>query len=275
MVSQPASTAEGSGPTRLARLLEQVNQAGGRRDRTRHLTRLVERAASVEDTPPSTADTLPVVPELAPLLPAGTLRRGGVYQVTGSGSLLWTLIGGAMTSGAWCAVVGMPAIGHASAVAPEYAVDLTRLAFVNAPGPEWPAVVAALMDGIDLVILAPPPQVSAPLARQLRAKARTHGSVLICASQWPHPPVSWPDTDLSVTVTRQQTFGLGLGRGRIRSRALTVQAVGRGAAARPREVTLQVPPASLQAGAAPTPSTAPQDTRDGGAVALGAERLAG
>jgi len=245
-----------------------------------------------------------VVPELAALLPSGVLRRGGVYQVAGSGSLLWTLIAGAMTGGAWCAVVGLPTIAHASAVAPEFSVDLSRLAFVNAPGPQWPAVVAALFDGIDLVIVAPPPEISAGTVRQLRAKARTHGAVLVCTTRWPDEPVSWPDVDLTLTVTGQHTFGLGQGRGRIRRRAITVRAQGRGAATRPQQTTLEMPPDSLQsghaepdgvrldlaparrpesstgldvgpAGSSTAEPTSPWDLQAGRLVGLDADRLAG
>lgn len=301
--SDPGPPAGGSAGGRLPRLLDEVNRAGGRRDRTKHLARLVERADSGGGRSASAADALPVVPELAALLPSGVLRRGGVYQVAGSGSLLWTLIAGAMTGGAWCAVVGLPAIAHASAVAPEFAVDLSRLAFVNAPGPQWPAVVAALLDGIDLVIVAPPPEVSAGTVRQLRAKARTHGAVLVCTNPWLHEPVSWPDVDLTLTVTGQHTFGLGQGRGRIRRRAITVRAQGRGAATHPQQTTLEMPPASLQAGSAepdgfrldvapvrqPESSagldvesadstarpTSPWDLRAGRLVGLDADRLAG
>lgn len=207
-----------------------------------------------------------------------------------------------MVEGAWCALVGLPAIAHAAAVAPEFAVDLTRLALVNAPGPEWPAVVATLLDGMDVVIVAPPPGVSAATARQLRAKARTHGAVLVCTSHGWDQEVPSPDADLTLTVTGQHTFGLGYGHGRIRSRALTVQAQGHGAATRPRQTTLQVPPASLQPSQAeptgfpieaiatttPRPSTSPHtdsvvgDTasassrarRDGRLVGLDADRLA-
>jgi len=248
--SERSPPAGGSAEGLLPRLLDEVNQAGGRRDRTRHLARLVEPADSVAGRAVNAADALPVVPELAALLPSGVLRRGGVYQGAGSGSLLWTLIAGAMTGGAWCAVVGLPTIAHASAVAPEFSVDLSRLAFVNAPGPQWPAVVAALLDGIDLVIVAPPPEVSAGTVRQLRAKARTHGAVLVCTNPWPDEPVSWPDVDLTLTVTGQHTIGLGQGRGRIRRRAITVRAQGRGAATRPQQTTLEMPPASLRSGRA-------------------------
>jgi hypothetical protein len=131
---------------------------------------------------------------------------------------------------------------------------VSRLAFVNA-GTTVARCVAALLDGIDLVIVAPPPEVSAGTVRQLRTNARTHGAVLVCTNPWPDEPASWPDVDLTLTVTGQHTFGLGQGRGRIRRRAITVRAKGRGAANRPSRPRLRcLPPHSSSATLSPTAS---------------------
>src|SRR2546430_11276252 len=82
----------------------------------------------------------------------------------------------------WCAVVGMPTLGLVAAA--EFGIALDRLALVPDPGPEWPTVVAALLDGVDVVVAAPPGPVAAPLAGRLAARARQRGSVLLpCGSR--------------------------------------------------------------------------------------------
>jgi hypothetical protein len=62
-------------------------------------------------------------------------------------------------------------------------VALERLALVPGPGPDWPEVVAALLDGIDVVVAAPPVGVSPMLARRLAARARQRGTVLVAARE--------------------------------------------------------------------------------------------
>jgi hypothetical protein len=51
----------------------------------------------------------------------------------------------------------------------------------------------------------------------------------------------WVGCDLTLTVTRHDWVGLGTGRGRPRRHEMTVRTTGRGAAIRPREVTVPVP----------------------------------
>jgi hypothetical protein len=176
--------------------------------------------------------TLPVRPELRTLLPGGALRRGSTVAVEGSTSLLLALLAGASEAGSWCAVVGIPALGLVAAA--EFGVVLERLALVPDPGPDWPAVVAALLDGIDLVVAAPPGPVSAGLAGRLAARARQRGSVLV-------PYGRWSGADLVLEATGGQWRGLGDGWGRLSRRTIVVSVRGRGAAARTRTGTLWYP----------------------------------
>ncbi|NBH10575.1 hypothetical protein GTY80_45970, partial [Amycolatopsis sp. SID8362] len=67
----------------------------------------------------------------------------------GSTSLLLALLAPATAAGSWAAVVGLPSLGLAAAA--EHGADLSRLALVPRPGAEFPAVVAALLDGVDVV----------------------------------------------------------------------------------------------------------------------------
>jgi hypothetical protein len=182
---------------------------------------------------------LPVLPELSGLLPGRGLRRGSTVAVAtgsapGSGgtSLLLALLAAASRAGSWCAVVGVPALGVLAAA--ESGIALERLALVPNPGPEWPTVVAALIDGVDVVVTAVPGPVSASIASRLAARARQRGCVLV-------PFGRWDGADVTLQVMRGMWEGLGAGHGRLRRREVTITARGRGAAARPREITLWMP----------------------------------
>ena len=237
----------------IPRMLADVNDTGRQhRTATARVGDVVERAADVAAGRPEITRTLPVVDELAELLtPWRALRRGSTIAATGSPSLLMTLLGGAMRSGGWAAVVGVPTLNPTAA--PEYAVDLARLALIPEPGPDWPAVVAALMDGIDLIAVAPPVPPSGDVARRLSSRARSRGSVLITTTP------GWPGCDLTLHVTEHVWHGLGQGRGRLRHHQAQVIATGRGAATRARQTTLTMPPPSLAAAAGPQPRQLPAD----------------
>jgi hypothetical protein len=181
--------------------------------------------------------SLPVSAQLRPLLPDGVLRRGGTVAVAaGATSLLFALVAEASSAGSWCAVVGLPRLGLVAAA--EAGVAVERFALVPHPGPDWTAVVAALIDGVDIVVVATPGPVAAAVASRLGARARQRGAVLIPVGQW-------PGADLTLTVTGATWHGLGQGRGRLRTRELEVYVHGRGAAARGRRATLCLPAREL------------------------------
>jgi hypothetical protein len=64
----------------------------------------------------------------------------------------------------------------------------------------------------------------------------------------------WPGADVTLQVTAARWEGLSAGRGRLRRREVTILARGRGAAARPKEVTLWMPGVTLHPPAVPPPS---------------------
>jgi hypothetical protein len=204
------------------------------------LTGLVKPASAAAGGPDAVGErVLPVLPELRALLPAGGLRRGSTVAVAstapapfGATSVLLALLAAASAAGSWCAVVGMPALGLAAAA--ELGVALERLALVPEPGPDWPAVVAALLDGIDVVAVAPPGPVSTDLGSRLAARARQRGSVLV-------PYGQWSGADIVLRTPGGGWRGLGEGWGRLARRGLVISRRGRGAAAHPREVTLWLP----------------------------------
>jgi hypothetical protein len=196
--------------------------------------------AAGETGEPGVHRVLPVVPELSGLLPGRGLRRGSTVAVatgraapaSGGTSLVLALLAAASRSGSWCAVVGVPALGAVAAA--ESGIVLERLALIPDPGPEWPTVVAALIDGVDVVVMAVPGPVSGSVAGRLAARARQRGSVLVPFGQW-------TGADVMLQVTDGRWEGLAAGRGRLRRRKVTVLARGRGAAARPKEVTMWMP----------------------------------
>jgi hypothetical protein len=108
------------------------------------------------------------------------------------------------------------------------------VALVPYPGPEWTDIVAALLDGFDIVVAAPPGPVASNIAGRLAARARQRGGVLISYGQM-------PGADLVLESIQSRWSGLDRGSGRLLQRELTVMARGRGAAARAREASFLMP----------------------------------
>lgn len=175
---------------------------------------------------------LPVLPPLAGLLPGGGLRRGSTVAVAGATSLALALLAAPSAAGSWCAVVGRPSLGALAAA--EAGVAVERLALVAAPGGEWAAAVAALLDALDVVAAAPPAPPRPADARRLAARARERGSVLVVLGRW-------EGADVRLAVVSSRWTGLGRGAGHLRARRVEVVAEGRGAAARPRRAALWLP----------------------------------
>lgn len=222
----------------LARTPRRVDRAaaGLRAVRDAGLGDLVRTATSQVTRGIPGERVLPVLPELRPLLPSGGLRRGAtIAAVPGTAlaaSLLLALLAAASEAGSWCAVVGVPTLNAIAAA--EMGIALDRLALVPRPGQEWATTVAALLDGLDVVVAAPQGPVTASVSTRLAARARQRGSVLV-------PYGQWRGADLSIEAVRGNWHGLGLGRGRLRWREATLRAWGKGSAAVPREVSLWLP----------------------------------
>jgi len=174
---------------------------------------------------------LPVVPALAGLLPAAGLRRGSTVAVHGAAALLTALLAEATAAGSWAAVVGLPSLGLAAAA--ESGVDLGRLALVPRPGADFPAVVAALLDGVDIVAVHSD-TVQPAVARRLSARARHRGAVLVSSGPW-------PSADIVLSCRPGEWTGLESGAGHLAERRVVVQARGRGAAVRPVSAELLLP----------------------------------
>lgn len=186
-----------------------------------------------------------VPPALAPLLPEG-LRRGGITAVAGSTSLVLALVAHACAQGAWAAVVGCPDLGVLAAA--QAGVGLERLAMVPSPGPDAPAVIAALLDGLDVVVAGPGARLTGADRRRLAARARDRGSVLL-------PTYAWPGAGATLVVEAGRWEGVGAGDGWLRAHRLRVARTGRGVGAG-RAVDLVLP---FGASAHDEPVTAPAE----------------
>jgi hypothetical protein len=226
--------------TDVARVLGAVNAAVQQRSGTAAMAQAVQAAGDPDLVDAGVFRVLPVVEEIAgALLPwPGGLRRGSTVAAVGSNSLIMALLAEAMAAGSWAAVCGLPTFGALAAGA-DYGLDLSRLALVPDPGSRWTVAVAALLDGVDLVVVHAP-TVTPGEARSLSARARQRGSVLITTTPW-------PGSDLTMEVVDRRWSGLGQGHGRLRRQEVTLRAVGRGQAARPRQVDVTMPPPSTAA----------------------------
>ncbi|MGY4642225.1 hypothetical protein [Cellulomonas sp. URHB0016] len=200
---------------------------------------LVEPLPAGEVAPPTRTTSLitterppmPVPPQLLPLLPDG-LQRGATTAVVGSTSLVLTVLAYACAGGAWAAVVGQPTVGLLAAA--QAGVALERLAVVPSPGAEAPTVVAALVDGMDVVVVGPEAVLTDADRRRLSARARDRGAVLLST-------VDWPGASTVLTVEAGRWTGAGAGDGRLRTHELRVTRSGRGSSATPLSVDLALP----------------------------------
>lgn len=182
---------------------------------------LVTRAASGSA---AAERTLPLLPAFAALLPAPAVQRGSVVGCAGSAavSLALALAAGPSQQGAWVAVVGMPMLGLAAAV--EAGIVLERLVAVAEPGDDarWADVLAACIDGFDVVLLGPSAQQVHPTtARRLTARLQSRGAVAISVGA----PVFGADLRFECTASTWE--GLGDGHGVARGRRTTVELSGR------------------------------------------------
>jgi hypothetical protein len=189
---------------------------------------------------------LPVLPALEELLPQG-LPRGSVVAVesrqgiTGGTSLALALAAGAAKAGAWVAIVGMGGLGLVAADG--YGLPFERLVIVTSVAPgaaDRTAVVSALVDGFDVVVLGPAARGALRRgdARRIQARLRERGSVLIGLGG----DLPGGSAQVRLAVTSSQWTGLGPTEpGHLRARLATVESTGRGAASRLRHTELWLP----------------------------------
>lgn len=201
---------------------------------------------------------LPVHPRLADLLPDGGLRTGTTVAVRGSTSLLLTLLAEASRDGAWTVLAGYPAAGMAAAA--DAGCDLARTLVVPLPagsGVDASAVLAALIDGMDVVVVGPEVALLDQDRRRLTARARERGTVLLAVLPTPALSAGYlssrnvstgqiPSTQgwgaqVVLEATEGAWAGIDHGAGWLRQRTLRVRRTGRGSAARPLYLEVELP----------------------------------
>ncbi|MCL1870621.1 MAG: hypothetical protein FWF90_09455 [Promicromonosporaceae bacterium] len=218
----------------LAALAAAEQRTGVRRPPAAALP-VVEPSPPVESSRRTThldAGRVRVHPDLAALLHGGVLPVGGTLAVQGSTSLLLGLLATASHEGAWVAFVGAPAVGMLAAA--DAGMALERVGLVPDPGADAPTVVAALLDGIDVVVVGPGTTLLDADRRRLAARARERGAVLVST-------VRWPGAHVTLDARGGTWWGVDQGAGWLRRRTLSVLRTGRGAAARPVELEVEVP----------------------------------
>lgn len=175
---------------------------------------------------------LPVLPGLRELIPGGGLARGSIVTVPDVGLLLLALAAGPSAAGSWCALAGVQEAGVLAGK--DLGLCTERILLTPHLGPNWPQVVASLVDGCEIVIVRPPTAPPAQLRRRMEATLRRAGGVLLVAGDW-------PGANLELRVVSREWSGLGDGHGRLRSCRAEVMVSGRGAASRPQTHWLWLP----------------------------------
>jgi hypothetical protein len=184
--------------------------------------------------------SVPLAGELTGLVPGGALTRGTVLGVEGSGatSVGFELAAAVSAAGEWVAAVDLDGTLGALA-AREAGVALDRFAVARrVPPARWATVVAAVLDGVSLVLAEVPRGVRAGDARRLAARAREREAILVLG-----PPADAVGSSVedrwavgtSLTFRAEGNEWIGLDEaGYLTTRALRVRVEGRGAASRSR-----------------------------------------
>jgi len=200
--------------------------------------------------------TFAVPGPLGDLLPGRGLRRGAVVGVdgapgAGATSVAFSLAAAATGAGEWAAAIDLTGTLGAEAAAAA-GIALERFPVVRlggGPASRWATVVAALLDGVGLVLAEVPPHVRAADARRLIARARERRTVLVVlGGTWPGStavtlvaeggPWSAPDRaalDRDEELDREEDAAPPAV---LPVRTLRVQVAGRGEAARARHGVL-------------------------------------
>jgi hypothetical protein len=180
------------------------------------------------------ARTLPVHESLIELLPS--LQRGSTVACNGRAgvSLAMALAAAPSREGAWVGVAGLPELGLRAAA--DMGMALERLVMV-AGEPLWVDVLAAMIDGFDVVVVGQRVgRLGAGAVRRLQARVQSRGVVVLAVE------VPALGADLQLTAEGGNWVGLGNGHGVAAGRRVVVELGGR-RMPRPRRVTMWLPDA--------------------------------
>jgi len=176
--------------------------------------------------------TLPVHDALIELLPA--LQRGSTIACSGRAavSLALALASAPSRDGAWVGVAGLPELGVRAAA--DMGLALERLVMV-AGDPPWVDVLAAMIDGFDVILVGRRVgRLASGAVRRLQARAQSRGVVMLTVG------VPALGADLQLTTDDGQWVGLGDGHGVATGRRVLVELGGR-RMPRPRRATMWLP----------------------------------
>lgn len=201
---------------------------------------------------------LPVLGELQEFFIHDGLQRGSVVELgggPGATTLALALLAGAARTGSWVAAIGFDEIGWEAAEG--LGVPLENVVVVRVPGsgssrvgssrtgnhPDrvWQKALSQLTASFDLVLCGPRINPGAAQVRQIRARARERGSVVlgVCrgsgAAGLSSVARGWSGSDVRMVVKESLWEGLGGGWGVLAQRRLRVLVEGRGSMSRPRE----------------------------------------
>ncbi|RLE22108.1 MAG: hypothetical protein DRJ50_08170 [Actinobacteria bacterium] len=192
--------------------------------------------------------TLPVAEEFTDLFVEGGLVRGRILTCTGlaATSLALALVAPVVAAGSWLGIVDLPTIGLDAAS--EFGLPLERVVAINSDrgdsrgagnssgsgdsgfGSEpddrwaqrWPEVMAAAIDGFDVLLARVPTGVNQSAMRKVATRVQRRGAVVvllgdlgpaICDGVLHTEPMGWT--------------GVGDGHGHLQQRSVVVQASGR------------------------------------------------
>lgn len=203
-----------------------------------------------------TSPAFPIPSALSGVLPARGLRAGSSLAVSGpcASSLALSVAAAAMGSEHWCALVGMPHVGLGAL--DSLGLDATRTALVPALGPRPAVSLAALVDGISILVLGADLELSAATWRALSARARTQRSLLIRVQPRSFEVSAHARCDLELGSAGVQWTGLAHGSGRLRFRTAFAHAAGRGILGTGKRTAVRVP--ALSGALSPLPCSSPR-----------------
>ena len=150
-------------------------------ERARAALQSVERRAGVEHRDQAVTLAAPEPAPLTELLPGSDLPSGVAVTVRASASLMCWLLG-ATQRDRWVALVGWPELSPVALA--EAGVDLERVVIVPDADGRGAAVLAALLDGVEIVVAGPRVALTASERRRLLARARQRDVTLVSPSVW-------------------------------------------------------------------------------------------
>jgi len=134
--------------------------------------------------------------------------------------------------GAWVGVAGLPELGIRAAS--DMGVAVERLVMVTGD-PSWVDVLAAMIDGFDVVVVGRRVgRLAGGAVRRLQARAQSRGIVMLTVG------VPALGADLQISAEQGTWIGLGNGHGVASGRQLVVEVGGR-RVPRPRRATMWLP----------------------------------